>query len=1700
MASISPSSSPRWDSRNQGFISPAQLQQWKQQQRASTHDFPSDLQSPPPHQDPHPQLPMGAQSSAGPSTPAAPPAPTHTRTTSSFSLFKHKHSQQDTPQPPIPPNQQQNAPNDASKQSNVLKRRSPDKPLELSTSGDVPQTTGEQGASAPNRTSTTRQPEPLPPLHPEIKSIVNLTLAHGQKIYFSGPMVRKLERQPDGQKPAKDEGWRDVWAQLGGTTLSLWDMKEIEEASKQGRQVPPSYINVTDAFVQVVGAISIPAMGNSPPQKYMNVFTLNTAGLNMLLFSCPTTQALISWVAALRLSAWEKSRLEEMYTAHLLRITLNDGRDAPSPLVRGRMEGWVRIRLAGQTDWKRLWMVVTAGGAHQDGASVSSTDVRPGSPNAPPRKKRMSNLFSREKSPPRPVAPAKPILQLFASPKHKDRKKALLSFREVNQAFAVYPERPELISRSTLMKLEGQLGDEEMAGMMKNKEGWLLIMPEFEGGNSRASEMLKWLIGIHDAFELYGRPRIYSWDPRDPQSMMFAYPIGPHKELLFLDREFAEGLEIRDDRTSTVRVSLRRILWDRMRGPASDRAPPPVPKDEPPSLPPLPVVSDLGHSDQPQASGSQQPAQASMHLPPLDFEREREHATPTVEASAPRALSPITERSVAQDASRSHSGEQHPSNRPSLSLSPPHPVPDVSQESDIAHSVYAGIITMSPSATSASPSDVVFNTKSSEGSHNVSRPDSKLSHLKQQSPPLPNAPGLVTNGHSAKSTETDLQSNATSRPMSPEAELQTFAANVRRAASPQWERQSFTTISNTQSSPHSPPPTGSQAANQFGRSSPHTASPAQSAFSGRATSPAQGSGVTTLRDVTDHPPSIRPVSSRNNSVDTFPLPSPMGMNPPSPVKKVTAPVPQTKEEDEDNMLGDAGAALHYMRHLEGDNARPPRFRHPPPPIANEDEEEESTDSGSAYTPPPRQSTVSPLRVQKPASPPPPAAANSPPRRAAGMRTGFDQASQASSNRSSTATANQAVSGPLSDQATAAAGTPATSRYSNVVAKPSGARAAPGNKMAAASSSRREPPLPAEPSSSYAQPNEQYRGRDMHNDESAEGLAYAAEPERRQSEEHGLDDTADALAALTFLDREEQPSTSQKGPIPGSPPLPQVVEPPRDGSPQPSTESHQYRSSFAPSRSAAERKAKAQAQQAAHQVAVTKPGRVNGKAKVKKEGGAWAESSDEEEEEEEEEDDEDADSDEEAPPRRGRQEQNAPSASASMAGRPGYPGSVRGVSPGGSVAEAAGAFPQARRPRDLPQVPGMSGEYSNELLGPQPPQSRRFVSDQYSDAGRRSMYPDGSRRGASPQPNNNLRSQAEFPQPGAARQSMWSQVLEPGRPQPENHGRDTFVNIEPVEATMTKAFTPHGLLSAGLQDKQDRSAKRQEELARETGASLINVPNKPPPPQTGLLGAVTAHERERKRDGGLGATLTEREREKRLAEDRQRKLDEYQRMQLEQMQQTGSMYGMPQMGYNPMMGNPMMSNPMMPMMTGGWGGYPGMMNPQHMFAAQQAAQAYQQAMMAFSVAGSQAGPDGGNQTPLNPMMTGAGMMDPRMSMMSLMSPAMGMNPAGMGMPGMSPMGGMGMGQGMNPMGMGMGPQMTGGSFDPRFSQGFGGGLGTPSEMGAGTGSSAQRPYSSQNSTVAAGGGQGSPAAFRSGDSGVGEPPRNAANASPSVPAR
>lgn len=1387
----------------------------------------------------------------------------------------------------------------------------------------------------------------VPPqqLHPEIRSVVSLTHVHAHKVYMSGPLIRKISRLPDGHQPIKDEDWRDVWAQLGGTTLSIWDMKEIEEASKEGKEVPPTYINVTDAFVQVLGAVTIPASGEVPAQKYNNVVTLNTAGSNLLLFSCPNAASLISWATALRLSSWEKSRLEEIYTAHLIRITLNDGRDAPSTLVRGRREGWVRIRVAGQTDWKHLWMTVSAGQS-PDGPP------RPGSPYEPQllRKRRISSLFGREENQPQQVS-NRPILAFFLSPKPKDKKKPFLTLQDVTQAFAVYPERPELINKSTLMKIEGKIGHEDSAMNMRGREGWVLVMPELEPGVPQVNETIRWLIAFHDSFSLYGRPRAYSWDPRDPSSMMFAYPTGPSRDLLFMEREPAEGMDPREDRTSAVRLRLNEILAGRVQGPPAPGITPMTPRTNAPSShTPLPSVNEP-------SKGTPTDGPSSLpQLPPLGFgssDSDMMH----------RALTPIIEgHGSERDPSRPVISGAPEANPPQHSGVPAPPSKEVRSEDPLSTSTSPAPVSP-PSAYT--PTDVASTPisptrgPSEESAQNtgVANPEIGIFVAEGVSSEQPsNNDGQVHDGRAASTTS--LHSSASPPPLSPANSSNPPASLSPGLAPPRTPSPKLSVLT----SPHSmmdSPTRMNQSFAEFGSSTER--------LSRQSLTPSLSALPSALRAATLPPSKLGQESIQERT-------------------------PPSREGTLD--IYDEAGALFYIHQL-GQSTPDANSR---PPESNGKDSSSGSEDVASRIAHHTQPTVAPLRPRGSTSPPPI------------QQYAGSTHSQLSIDIAHRKPPNQ----PLPRSPTLDSGPER---------RPFGARAAPASNRQDSVPSVTHSPLSPSMQSSIVEPNPQWGN-----------MSQLEDPD------------ADALAALTFLERHDDVPPPAPAPttVTSSPSLPQQQPPaiiePEARSPSPESENASvYKSSFAPSKNAMQRKAKTEAQHAAHEAATHRPGRGTGKAKNKsKAAGGWGDSS-EEEEDEEEEDDEDEDVDSDGQPAASRDDRSVSNYAASANNHRSQYSSPRGPSPLASGdASTYHTQPHARPPRNLPPVPpprvqGHDGDFS-----------RLRQSDQY-DAGRKSYHEDGvSHSGTAT--HGQIPTHAPAP---VAPRHMWSQVLDPGRAPgavPDNpNARDTFIQLESPAATMTKAFTPHGLLSAGLQDKEDRSAKRQEELAREAGASLLNVPSKPPPPQTGLLGAITAHERDRKREGGVGATLTEREREKRLAEERQRKLDELQRQQLEQMQQGGSLYGQQQFpGYNPMM-NPMMMG-MNPMMAG-YMGYPGMMggfaNPQHMFAAQQAAQAYQQAMVSLSQAGSQIGGDGGTSAPLNPMMTGGGMGGASPAPLNPMMTGTGMGMGAfdprfsmMGMPMMNPMGmGMGMGNpGMmgNPMGMNM-PMNTGSGFDPRVSQ-------------------------------------------------------------------
>jgi CCR4-NOT transcriptional complex subunit CAF120 len=200
--------------------------------------------------------------------------------------------------------------------------------------------------------------------------------------------------------------------------------------------------------------------------------------------------------------------------------------------------------------------------------------------------------------------------------------------------------------------------------------------------------------------------------------------------------------------------------------------------------------------------------------------------------------------------------------------------------------------------------------------------------------------------------------------------------------------------------------------------------------------------------------------------------------------------------------------------------------------------------------------------------------------------------------------------------------------------------------------------------------------------------------------------------------------------------------------------------------------------------------------------------------------------------------------------------------------------------------------------------------------------------------------------GAPRDTYYSTVNEPAFDQQSQYYDDQSERggTPPPASGMVPSMSKYGLLHAGLLDKADRSARAVEAQAREVGGPLVSLPSKPPPPQTGLVGAITSHQREKERTGGVGKALTEQQRDRRLAEQRQKQLDDLQREQL--MQQQQQMQFQQQQMQQQQFYNPMMN----PMMFGGGGmqspGGMGMMNGQQMDPAmmQQAMMAAQQAFM------------------------------------------------------------------------------------------------------------------------------------------------------------
>jgi CCR4-NOT transcriptional complex subunit CAF120 len=134
-------------------------------------------------------------------------------------------------------------------------------------------------------------------------------------------------------------------------------------------------------------------------------------------------------------------------------------REPESTLQKGKLEGWAKVRIGGSTEWQRLWVIIST-----SSLSGSIDGGRSASPDGSVRKNRLSGFLGGSKSSSvsghGPVW--NPVISMYPGNKSKDKKKLLYTTTRVTQAFAVYPERPEVINASSLFKIEGTIKDEQV--------------------------------------------------------------------------------------------------------------------------------------------------------------------------------------------------------------------------------------------------------------------------------------------------------------------------------------------------------------------------------------------------------------------------------------------------------------------------------------------------------------------------------------------------------------------------------------------------------------------------------------------------------------------------------------------------------------------------------------------------------------------------------------------------------------------------------------------------------------------------------------------------------------------------------------------------------------------------------------------------------------------------------------------------------------------------------------------------------------------------------------------------------------------------------------------------------------------------------------------------------------------------------------
>ncbi|RKP39146.1 hypothetical protein BJ085DRAFT_38002 [Dimargaris cristalligena] len=302
------------------------------------------------------------------------------------------------------------------------------------------------------------------------------------KLYIQGVLYKKNVTSADGQ-PFAVKAWTPWFVELCGPVLVFWNLTHmppetidlLRTNSEEAHQLlttikannTPNFMNITDCLVHVVGRL----------KKRDAIFSLNSSGANFFYYQAPSHREMLTWVIALRLLGFEVAKLYENYTLTYLTCSYSAllQQSAAGSVVR---QGYLQARFTGSLDWQQFWVVLRS------------------APDTPPQ------------------------LQFY--PANQPGGTPLATITAIQHAYAIYPEKVDLVDMATIAKVEATFTAHEPDSIsLATTLHFALIMAP------TAQELFSWIVGLYDAFGLYGRPHslrnsqsfnpnILYLDPRDP--------------------------------------------------------------------------------------------------------------------------------------------------------------------------------------------------------------------------------------------------------------------------------------------------------------------------------------------------------------------------------------------------------------------------------------------------------------------------------------------------------------------------------------------------------------------------------------------------------------------------------------------------------------------------------------------------------------------------------------------------------------------------------------------------------------------------------------------------------------------------------------------------------------------------------------------------------------------------------------------------------------------------------------------------------------------------------------------------------------------------------------------------------------------------------------------------------------------------------